>query len=320
MDSEFPVRKGAKDALAGASAFQRNERLNLRQIRAFRAVILTGTTLKAGELMHISQPAVSRLIAELESAAGYVLFERKQGRLIPTRQAEALLVEVDKLFASLDHVEQLLHSKDEVEAASLRIVATTPMAHGLLPRVLTEFSRRFPNVSVSLKVVVRRELRAQFDQQLFDIALSSYPLDYPDDATELIKCVDSVCVVPHGHHLAARSCVTPADLLEEHFIAMPPESGARQKTDAVFQSMGKRIRLMSEAQNGTIICQLVAAGMGVAIVDPFSASVFAPQLVRIPFRPEIEHQFRFFFPLQRPRLPMAMILAEMTRGFCNQAA
>jgi DNA-binding transcriptional LysR family regulator len=310
MDSEYPERKAAKNIPSIASTFRSTERLNLRQVQAFRAVILTGTTLKAGELMHISQPAVSRLIAELESAAGYALFERKRGRLVPTRQAEALLTEVDKVFASLERVEQLLHSRGAAEAVHLRIVATTPMAHG----------RRLPHVSVSLKVVVRRELRAQLDEQLFDIALSSYPLDYPDDATELIKCVESVCVVPHGHHLATRKVVTPVDLLEEHFIAMPLESGARQKNDAVFRSMGKRIRLMSEAQNGTIICQLVAAGMGVALVDPFSASVFATQLVQLPFQPAIEHQFRFFFPLQRPRLPMAMILAEITRSLCNHPA
>lgn len=287
--------------------------LNLKQIQAFRAVMVTGTTLEAGRLLHISQPAVSRLITGIESASGVKLFERKQGRLRPTQKAEALLEEVEKTFAGLDRIASLLQTDDGSEAMHMHIVATTPMAHGLLPWVLASFRSEHPNVSVSVQIVIRRELRAYFDRQHFDIALSSYPLDYPEDASAPLSKSMAVCVLPQGHKLAGRKALSPSDLADEHFISMPLETGARQKTDVLFQRMGVARRFMSEGQNGIMICQMVAAGLGVSIVDPFSARVFARDIVRVPLRPPIWHEFRFFFPLQRPLAPLTSAFAEVAR-------
>lgn len=287
--------------------------VNLRQIEAFRAVMITGTTLGAGSLLHLSQPAVSRLIAGLEETAGLKLFERAHGRLRPTRQAEALLVEVEKVFAVLDRVASHLRPDEGAEAGHLRIIATTPLAHGLLPKALARFRSRYPNVEISLQVGVRRELRTLFDHQQFDIALSTYPLDYPDEASAALADPAAVCVLPLGHRLAGRAILTPDDLVDEHFISMPLETGARQRIDALFQHQGLVRRRLSDAQNGVMICQLVAAGLGVSVVDPFSAKVFAADLLRKPFQPLISYQFRFFFPLQRPRLPLAESLALVAR-------
>jgi DNA-binding transcriptional LysR family regulator len=287
--------------------------VNLRQIEAFRAVMITGTTLGAGSLLHLSQPAVSRLIAGLEETAGHRLFERAHGRLRPTRQAEALLVEAEKVFAVLDRVASHLRPDEGAEAGHLRIIATTPLAHGVLPRALARFRSRHPNVGISLQVGVRRELRTLFDHQQFDIALSTYPLDYPDEASAILADPPAVCVLPLGHPLADRAVLAPADLVDEHFISMPLETGARQRIDALFHHLGLVRRRLSDAQNGVMICQLVAAGLGVSVVDPFSAKVFAAGLVRKPFQPLISYQFRFFFPLQRPRLPLAESLALVAR-------
>jgi DNA-binding transcriptional LysR family regulator len=286
---------------------------NLKQIEAFRAVMVTGTTLGAGRLLHLSQPAVSRLVGSLEQAAGRKLFERKQGRLRPTQHAEALLEEVEKTFAGLDRVASLLRSDQGAEVSHLRIVATTPLGHGVLPQALARFRAEHPQTTVSLHVVVRRELRAEFDRQQFEVALSTYPLDYPDDASDALADTEAVCVLPRRHRLARREVVTPADLAQEHFIAMPIETGARQKTDVLFSRLGVTRRVMSEAQNGTLICQMVAAGMGVSIVDPFSAHVFARDLVRKPLRPTISHHFRFFYPLQRPRSPLIADFRRIVR-------
>src|SRR5690606_39071035 len=123
----------------------------------------TGTTLEAGNLLHTSQPAISRLIAGLEAVAGYELFERKHGRLRPTRHAEVLLEEVEKTFAGLDKIASLLRSDEGAGEAHLRIVATAPMAYGLLPRALQSLRWEFPGVTVEVKAVVRRELRPHID-------------------------------------------------------------------------------------------------------------------------------------------------------------
>lgn len=297
-----------------------NQPVNLRQIEAFRAVMITGSTLRAAILLHVSQPAVSRLIAGLEETAGHKLFERVHGRLRPTRQAEMLLEEVEHVFADLDRVASRLRADQGTVAEDLRVIATTPMAHGLLPQALSLLRAEYPDVSFSVQVVVRRELRTHFDYQQFDIALSTYPLDYPEEASQLLANVDAVCVLPQGHKLAARAVVTPADLVAEHFISMPLETSARQRIDALFHRRGLKRRHLSDAQNGIVICQLVAAGVGVSVVDPFSARSFAGRMEQRPFRPAIPYQFRVFFPLHRQRSPLAERLGVIAREVAEAMA
>ncbi len=297
-----------------------NQHVNLRQIGAFRAVMITGSTLRAASLLHLSQPAVSRLIAGLEETAGYKLFERAHGRLRPTRQAEALLEEVVHVFAGLDRMASRLRADQGTVTENLRIIATTPIAHGLLPQALSRLHAEYPDVSLSVQVVVRRELRTHFDHQQFDIALSTYPLDYPEEASQLLSNVEAVCVLPLGHPLSACEVVAPRDLVAEHFISMPIETSARQRIDALFYRLGLKRHRLSDVQNGIVICQLVAAGVGVSVVDPYSPRSFAGCLVQRPFRPAIPYQFRVFFTLQRHRSPLAERLAHIARDVAEEMA
>jgi DNA-binding transcriptional LysR family regulator len=325
------TRSASRTCIAGAQLHNRgvepgcgglalNQHVNLRQIEAFRAVMITGSTLRAASLLRLSQPAVSRLIAGLEKTAGHKLFERAHGRLRPTRQAGLLLEEVEHVFAGLDRMASRLRADQGQAAEDLRIIATTPIAHGLLPQTLARLRAEVPDLRFSVQVVVRRELRTHFDHQQFDIALSTYPLDYPEEASQLLSKVNAVCVLPRGHALAARAAVAPRDLVDEPFISMPLETSARQRIDALFHRLGLKRRHMSDAQNGIVICQLVAAGVGVSVVDPYSARSFAGQLVQRPFRPAIPYQFRVFFPLQRQRSPLAERLAVIAREVAEAMA
>lgn len=214
------------------------------------------------------------------------------------------------VFAGLDRVASRLSADEAAQAGHLHIIATTPMVHGLLPRALSRF-RGHPDFGISLQVVVRRELRPHFDQQKFDIALSTYPLGYPNKASEILADTTAVCVIPAGHRLTGHDVIEPADVLDDHFISMPLETSGRQRIDVAFYRLGLTRRLLSEAQNGMMICQLVAAGVGISVVDPFSARVVAPILIRLPFLPAIPYAFRVFFPLQRPHSPLAQDLASI---------
>src|SRR5690348_6414912 len=85
--------------------------MRLRQLEAFRAVMLCQTVTKASEMLHISQPAATRLIADLEDSIGFDLFDRKRGRLIPTAEAQTLFEEVQQ---SLLGVERIARTAQEI--------------------------------------------------------------------------------------------------------------------------------------------------------------------------------------------------------------
>ncbi|WP_174875330.1 LysR family transcriptional regulator [Vogesella oryzae] len=80
--------------------------MKFQQISAFKAVIELGTVTAAANYLHIAQPAVSRLIASLEEAVGFPLFERIKGRLQPTSQGRAFYLEVDRAFVGMERLRQ----------------------------------------------------------------------------------------------------------------------------------------------------------------------------------------------------------------------
>ena len=78
--------------------------LKIRQVEAFRALMQRHTVTRAAQALHISQPAVSRLLSDFESGVGFKLFERQQGRLLPTSEARVLYDEVERAFVGLDRI------------------------------------------------------------------------------------------------------------------------------------------------------------------------------------------------------------------------
>ena len=110
--------------------------LNYRQLETFRAVMLSGSASRAAELLDITQPAVSRTIAELEKGVGFVLFERIKGRLVTTPEAQMLLNEVEKSFVGLDRIRAEAARIRDFGAGSLRIASLAALGSTLVPRDL----------------------------------------------------------------------------------------------------------------------------------------------------------------------------------------
>ena len=276
-------------------------RFGLKQISAFRSVMISGSTSQAASLLNISQPAVSRLIHSLESQIDVELFIRRNGRLYPTPEAEALFREVDKVYGGLDRISNLLQNMALLQQGHLRLVVSVPMAQRLLPEALADFQKRRPDINVSIKIVVRREMREWLEAQQFEVALATFPIDYPSEHVEHLATLNGVCVMPAGHRLSQLKVVRAADLAGEPYVSIIPETKLRRTVDELFEREGINRRLVVETQTGASICDLVAAGLGVSVVDPFTASAFTGRgLVIRPFRPVIRFDFGLLLPMQRP--------------------
>jgi DNA-binding transcriptional LysR family regulator len=275
-------------------------KINFRQIEAFHAVMLTGTATQAAPLLGVTQPAVSRLISELEAQVGMSLFVRGQGRLKPTPEAESLFNEIERAYVGLDHITSFIQGMRR-SGGHLRLIATMPMAHGILPEAIARFRRTHSETVVVLKTVIRRDIQTWLDAQQFDIALTNFPVDYPSAATERLACANGVCVMPSAHPLVEKDIIHAADVAEEPFIAMAAETQHRLKVDRAFAEAGVQPNIIIEAQTGVIICELVAAGLGVSVVDPITARVVQKGLVSRPFLPAVQYEFRLLYPTQRAR-------------------
>lgn len=285
--------------------------LNLKQIDAFRWVMISGSTSEAAKILNVSQPAISRLIRNLEGQVNYPLFERRGGRLHPTPEAETLFGGIERVYPGLTHLSTLMRNISLADGGLIRLVSTMPLMQRLIPEALALFHEQRPDIKISLRTIVKRELREWMDGQQFDIGLATLPVDYPASMIKPLASFNCVCVMPGHHRLAQNDVVTAQDLADEPFISIVPDTTLRLKVDRLFADLGIERRLTVETQSGAAICDLVAAGLGVSVVEVFTASGFKDKgVVLKPFRPKIKLDFGLLLPVQRPPSRPAELLIK----------
>lgn len=265
--------------------------LKIRQIEAFRAVMLRHTVTRAALSLHISQPAVSRLITDLESRIGFALFERQQGRLTPTAEARVLFEEVERAFVGLDRIAQAAHQIRAMQRGSLRVAGSPAVALDLLPAVIARFVELHAGIHVSLLAHSATTVVEKVASGQCDVGLIAEPIPHPAVRSERLANTVMRCIVPRKHRLARRASLGPADLHGERFISFPQSFDARSAIDRVFVDAGVARDLVIEAQLSQAIVALVANGAGVALIDPVTAAYAGQRVAVKPFTPAVQDQF-----------------------------
>jgi len=118
--------------------------VKLRQLEAFRAVMLCQTVTLASEMLHISQPATTRLLADLESSLKFKLFDRVKGRLHPTVEAQALYEEVQRSLAGIDRISRAADEIGNLRRGTLQIAAAPAIALSFLPHAIADYLKTRP--------------------------------------------------------------------------------------------------------------------------------------------------------------------------------
>ena len=280
--------------------------LNPRQIEAFRALMLTSSTVRAAEQLHVTQPAVSRLVKELQEAIGLALFERRGARLVPTSEAIALYGEVERSFVGLERIAEAAKSLKERRTGVLRVAAMPALCNGVLPRFAGEFLEGHPHVRFTLAGLVSHMVLDWVVNGQCDVGFAAAPVDHAAVENEKMPAVRYVAVVPKGHRLAARRALRPKDFAGQPFIALGPTTPSRFRIDDVFSRYGIARNIRAETPLSEIVCAMVASGLGVAIVDPFTAREYETRgVVARPFEPALDFQFAAVYPVHRSLSPVA---------------
>lgn len=293
--------------------------LNHRQLEAFIAVIEAGSVTAAADLLHVTQPAVTRLVKELESAVDMVLFERVKGRLVRTREASLFYEAVKRSFLGLDKLLQTAEDIRELRVGTLRIAAMPALALGFLPRVIKQLTDRYPEAKVSLQVRSSEKVMEWVASQQFDLGFAAVQTPHPAVVQELLLSASLVAILPPGHRLSGRRELSASDFAGEAFISMGNEIGMRQKIDAIFTAAGVTRKLTIDTQLSASVCRLVLEGGGVALIEPITAGDYRGSglLVRA-FRPVIPFSYSVLFPRFVPtsRLTgdfLALVKAQLER-------
>ena len=287
-------------------------KINLRQVEAFRAVMITGSMTAASELMGVTQPAVSRLIRDFELAVAMALFERRGNQIAPTPEAVSLFSEVERSFVGLSRIADHAAAIRSQQAGSLRIAALPALAMGALPRFVGQFLRERVNLHVSVQGMPSHLVVEAVAAGQADIGYAAGPLERPGFLPQSIS-TPAVVVMPEHHRLTGLRAVRPQDLAGEQIVGVAAGTLFRSRLDAALGDIPRSVAV--ETPLSQIACVLVCEGIGISIVDPFSASEFLGRgLVARPLRPEVEVGMLLLLPRQRA---ISALAQSFTAGFAD---
>ena len=287
--------------------------LNFRQVEAFRALMLTASTVRAAALMQVTQPAVSRLVRDLQEALELKLFERRGTRLVPTHEAVSLYGEVERSFVGMERIAQAARELRTRGAGVLRVAAMPALCNGFLPRFSGQFLAERPRIDFALLGLISSSVLDWVISDQCDLGFAAAPIEHAAASFEAMPPVRYVAVLPEGHRLARRRVLRPEDFANQPFVALGPTTPSRHLIDDVFSRHGVSRVLRVETPLSEIACALVASGLGLSICDPFTANEYSTRgVVSRPFEPALAFQVSALYPSHRALSPVAR---EFISGF-----
>lgn len=286
-------------------------RLNLRQIEAFHAVIETGSMTEAGNMLGISQPAVSRQIRDLEAQFGINLFKRYAGRVEPTKDAHTLHQEVERCLGGLEQLSKFASDLGQFRRQRLRITSIVGHSYFLLPKIIAEFHSLFPEVTISLHSCASPEVVELVEKGRSDIGLALLPRDVHGVLIEELPETNLVCVMPRDHALSNLEMITPTDLEGIPLLLISESSLMRKRLLQAFDEAEIKPNIIIESTYTGPICSLISSGMGVSIIDILTANAYSEQGIDIrPFKPNIPCELKLV-------LPATQVLSKPAKNFIS---
>ena len=262
-------------------------RLKPRQVEAFRSVMMTGGITAAADALNVTQPAVSRLIRDLEEIVEITLFERVGARLVPTVEATQLFREVERLYLGLDQIAQAADDIRRHKNTVLRIASVTSLVRPYLHQAILDVVGNRRDIPLVIDVENSRHIWDMVDKNRYDLGFVFGSPRMADKNAVLLHSSHAVAAMAPGHRLASRNVIRPADLMEERVLIPGRNSPLRLALDRAFSAQDHQPTSTMETSMLNC-CHFAAAGMGVGIVDHTSLQSAGIDIVAIPFEPQIE--------------------------------
>ena len=237
-----------------------------RQLRVFEAVARNLSYSRAAEEMHLSQPAVSTLVRQLEGHAGLPLFEQLGKKIYLTAAGKELLGHARAVISQLREAEEAMAQLKGVSGGTLK-VAVISAGDYFFPSLLAAFGRRNAGVQFDLSVCNRAELLQQLANNLTDLAVMVRPPDELDTVNVSFAPHPYVIVAPPDHPLVRRRAIPMSALMQEPFVVRERGSDTWNSMQEAFGRHFGRLKVALEIQSTETIKQAVIAGMGIAFLS-----------------------------------------------------
>ena len=261
--------------------------VSMRQLRAFLAVASHRHFRRAADALHLTQPAVSRLIADLEAELDVRLFDRSTREVVPTEAGRYLEQAASRVLDELDGVLAQVRTQSDPLRGRVRLAAVPTLAAGLVPGCIALCATTHP----AIEIILRDQSQAQVLDAVrggeVDFGLTVEPATPEAFDVETILRDPFRVVCRADHPFATKRHVAWKALEHEPLILLDHASGSRRLIDTAFASRGIPIRVALEVGHPHTAFRMVEAGLGVTVTPALSLDALRPGLVAVNLSPEV---------------------------------
>ncbi|MFB6259483.1 MAG: selenium metabolism-associated LysR family transcriptional regulator [Thiohalorhabdaceae bacterium] len=277
-----------------------------RRLHVFHTVAQLSSFTKAANRLHMTQPAVTFQVKQLEEQFNTRLFDRNHNRITLTEAGQTVFEFADKILNLYEEMENSVGELTGEMRGVLLVGASTTIGEYLLPRVLGAYRSAYPAMKVRMNVANTREIVQQVENNTIDIGIVEGAVNNSNLAIRECQPDQLVAIFPRGHQLAAKERVTPAELLDYQFVLREEGSGTREVLADYIREGGadpNKLDIVMELGSGESVKGAVESGMGISVVSQATVRKEA-QLGTLevrPLDPALERAFSFVHQKQKFR-------------------
>jgi DNA-binding transcriptional LysR family regulator len=285
--------------------------MDIRQFRVLRTVLQTGSVSAAARTLNISQPAVSKTLSLIEEEMDLRLFERLNGRLIPTPQAHALCPDIDKILADFALVKQTARELRDGKRGRITIASPPTGTASIVPLAIQSFRQHNPSVEFTIKATTTPEVVEMVARNEAEIGICQPSSGDPQVlATDLCTGI-VMCIMRRDDELCRLKYVRSSDVADRDIITFPVSEPTGARIFEAFKNDGYRLRPYADVNQSLTAGAMVSAGTGIGLVDSFLPMKSAfPDLIARPFSPAIALRIQMMTSAQRILSPIANAFRE----------
>jgi DNA-binding transcriptional LysR family regulator len=287
--------------------------INPVHVRTLQAIARSGSFSRAGETLHLSQPAISHHVRHLERAVGVPLLIRRGRRASPTEAGAVLLDHAGRAFKVLDEAREAIQRLQGRVAGRVSVGTGATASIYLLPGLLRRLRARHPQLELVIVTGNAGEIASAVSRGELDVGLVTLPVSVGRSLAVSLFYVDRlVAIAPPGRQWRRRTPMTAAELSREPVILYERGGTIRRVVDDWFRRGRATPRVAMELGNAEATKKLVGAGLGLSVVSEVAAKAEARAgaLNLIPLRPALYR--RIGIVRRRDRAPRPALLAFMT--------